>query len=672
MSDGDERIQSRLLERAESSSTDGAVGYDEQALREQYGHVAGYVRANPERFGRLDRWLKQARVGTPLDEYVERSLVLARDAAVVGFGIGVLLAVGSAIAGMAPLVVALVLPVVFCALAGGSALVVRYARPAVVVHRRERRIDLLLPHATIFLYALSHGGMDLHEVIERAADAEEAYGDVATEFALVVREIEQFDRDLFEALATARDLTPSDDLRTFLDELLSVLETGGDVDKFLHDEARRHRELAESHQEQLLDDLGTMAEVYVAAVFAGPTFLLVVLLVASFVVPGLLLPMQLLVYVGIPLSVLWFSLAIEYLLEPYRQHVGRSESDSLLSRARGAIADLRSDAAPSSDPSPEDSAERTAAERIERYREARGRSALERFRAEPFIVVREHPAASFAVTVPAGALSVVLLLAAGVPEIGLFAESPIRTTSTLFAIPFLIAATPFAYLHDRKREQDRTIRDRFPDALEIVADADANEVPLSEAFALVARRMGGPLAAELGRIDRDLRWTDDVLGALDRFAGRVGVPAVERVCYLLQESVRATNDLAPVFRVVADDLSTRNDVRTRQRRNMRPYVLVVFIGVFVYLAIVVMFDTHFLPVAAEVAETSTESLRSAPLQVGEVPTTTYHRLFFHSALIQAVGNGLLLGVLTDNRVASGVGYAAVLVAVSLGVFFAFV
>jgi flagellar protein FlaJ len=73
-----------------------------------------------------------------------------------------------------------------------------------------------------------------------------------------------------------------------------------------------------------------------------------------------------------------------------------------------------------------------------------------------------------------------------------------------------------------------------------------------------------------------------------------------------------------------------------------------------------------------VAETSAGSLRNAPLQVGELPTNTYRRLFFHSALIQAVGNGLLLGVLTDNRVASGVSYAAVLVAVAVGVFFVFV
>ncbi len=655
-----------------------AAGYDEAALRERYGPIAGRVRADPEQFARLDRWLKQARVGTPVDEYVQRSAWLGVYAAIAGICLGALLAIIGAVASVGSLAVWVALPLVFGLLGGGGMLGVRYGYPAVVAHQRRRHIDLLLPHATMFLYALSHGGMDLYEVIGRVADADEVYGEVAAEFALVEREMERFDQDLFGALATVRELTPSDDLRTFLDELLAVLETGGDVDDFLHDEARRHRELAESHQEQLLDDLGTMAEVYVAAVFAGPTFLLVVLLVASFVVPGLLIPMQLLVYLGLPAAVIWFSLCIDYLLEPYRQHVGRSGSDSLLTRARAIVRSWRGgtgvDGAEAAEAAGIDAANGDADTdaRIERYREATRRSAVERFRAAPVATMRDRPGATLLVSVPLGALAVVGLLAVGIPELRLLDEDPVLATSTLFAVPFLIAAVPFAYFQHLKRSHDRTIRDRFPDALDIVADADENEVPLDEAFGLVARRTSGPLEAELERLDRDLRWTNDVVAALDRLADRVAVPAIERISYLLQESIRATNDLAPVFRVVAEDLDTRNDVRQRQRRNMRPYVLVVFIGVFVYLGIVVVFDTHFLPVAAEVAETSTESLQRAPLQVGDVPTTTYRRLFFHSALIQAVGNGLLLGVLTDNRVTSGVGYAAALVAVALTVFLAFV
>ena len=47
---------------------------------------------------------------------------------------------------------------------------------------------------------------------------------------------------------------------------------------------------------------------------------------------------------------------------------------------------------------------------------------------------------------------------------------------------------------------------------------------------------------------------------------------------------------------------------------------------------------------------------------------TYHALFFHSALVQAVGTGLITGKLTNDRVLSGLKFSIALVLVSLAVF----
>lgn len=662
----------RQAERTVRPTEEGesGPGYSEAALREAYGPVAGYVRANPERFARLDRWLRQGRFGVPVDEYARRSVRLAAWGALGGLLLGVVVAAAvlfDGAVGLAGLLVTgLGLPLGGGVLGAGTVLGARYGHPALVVHQRRRCIDLGLPHATVFLYSLSHGGMDLYEVLERVAEAESVYGELSREFRQVVREMEQFDQDLFGALSTTKELTPSEDLRTFLDELVSVLETGGDVDAFLHDEAQRHRELAEQHQQQLVDELGTVAEIYVAAVFAGPIFLLVVLLVASFVVEGVLLPMQLLVYVGLPLAIAWFAVAIDYLIEPYRQHTGEGTGPTLASlrrTVRRAVASLRGD-----DDDADEAEASTVEQRQASYRHSRQRSVLRRALDAPLETVRRRPATSLLVTVPLGALTVLLYFLNDAPGAALFASGPLRTTTALFSVPFLLAAGPFAYFYHGRRERSRTLRGELPVALEVIADADTNEVPLGESFSLVARRMSGPLRTELERIDRDIRWTADVTGALGRFADRTAVPTVDRVIHLLQESVRATSDLAPVLTVVAGDLEARNDVRERQRRNMRPYVLVVFVGVFVFLGIVLLFDSHFLPVASDVARTSAGSLTGTPLTVGEVPVETYHRIFVHSVLIQAVGNGLLLGVLIDNRVRSGVGYAAALVGVQLVVF----
>lgn len=65
-------------------------------------------------------------------------------------------------------------------------------------------------------------------------------------------------------------------------------------------------------------------------------------------------------------------------------------------------------------------------------------------------------------------------------------------------------------------------------------------------------------------------------------------------------------------------------------------------------------------------------LSRPPLQVGEFSAAAYRELSFHSALVRAAGNGLLLGTFVDNRLASGVKYAAGLTGVTLAAFLPFV
>lgn len=118
---------------------------------------------------------------------------------------------------------------------------------------------------------------------------------------------------------------------------------------------------------------------------------------------------------------------------------------------------------------------------------------------------------------------------------------------------------------------------------------------------------------------------------------------------------------------LAPDVGIDDQIRqSRERRQqIQPYVTIVILGSVVYLAIVVMFDTFFLPVVAELAATVTATIQEPPLEINPAPLATSRRLFFHSALLQAIGNGLRLGKLTDNRLRSGVASAAVLVVLVL-------
>jgi flagellar protein FlaJ len=621
-------------------------------LREAFGPVRGTFRAVPDRFDGFQRRLNQARFGTTYDRYLARTVWLAALAAVVGLVLGAgvagwLLTTGTVVLdGVAWALFAL--PLLGAGLAGGVVAGGRYLHPTLVVRHRRNSIDAMLPHAIVFTYALTHGGETLYEVLSSLAGAEETYGPVADEFGQIVADVDRFDVDLFTAIEHARELTPSDDLATFLDELVSVLETGGDLGAFLEGEADAALDRAEADQSELLEDLSLLAHVHVAAAFAGPSFLLVVLFVVTFLGGSTLRELTLLVYVGLPLVVAAFVYAVGRLDRPFREYAGR------VGRA-------------TPDPDGIDGADG----RLEAYRQVRRRQSVRERLRRPFALVAGTPAYSLLVTVPLALLAIGWLLGSGrvTATLAAFDVAPVATTSGLVVLPGLVVGTPYAVLHERRTRVEAATRNRFPDALEVLADATRNGVPLTEAFGLVARRLTGPMAVELERTHNDAGWSDDLEGSLRGLADRVGVPTVTRVVRLLVEVVHVTDDLGPVLRVVADDVSRRNELRRERQRVLGQYVVIVTVGVLVYLGIVALFESFLLPQLAG-ATVGVEGVRAESLPSTDIARGTYRRLFYHSALVQGVGNGLLLGRLTGDSVADGVKYAVAFAAIVAGTFHA--
>ncbi|GAA0308320.1 hypothetical protein GCM10009066_22430 [Halarchaeum salinum] len=67
--------------------------------------------------------------------------------------------------------------------------------PYMQAGERKREINMLLPDAIAFMYALSMGGMNQLEILSAMAKADDTYGEVALEFRSIVQETEYFDTD---------------------------------------------------------------------------------------------------------------------------------------------------------------------------------------------------------------------------------------------------------------------------------------------------------------------------------------------------------------------------------------------------------------------------------------------------------------------------------------------
>ena len=125
----------------------------------------------------------------------------------------------------------------------------------------------------------ARGGAQLMTIFRSLSDRANIYGEVALEFRQIVRDAEFFGYDVVSAIRHLSETTPSEKLKDFLEDLLSVIESGGDMAEFLSMRVRLYQEEARFEQRQFLTVLSLVAESYVTLFVAGPLFLIIIMVV---------------------------------------------------------------------------------------------------------------------------------------------------------------------------------------------------------------------------------------------------------------------------------------------------------------------------------------------------------------------------------------------------------
>ncbi|WP_136716291.1 type II secretion system F family protein [Halorientalis salina] len=677
---------------------------DGDRLREEYGRLRAYFKRRHQAYADLQRSLNQARSGTSYDVYLTNGVRYAASAAVVGAVIGVLLTLLldslGVVAGLQSplqvtgsvseyvgrnrlLLVGAGLSVALALTLSGLVWQIRYRYPGYVASGRRRNIDVTLPHAITFMYALSYGGMDLLEVIDVIAEKEDTYGEVANECQMIARDVELFGNDIYSALQNARNLTPSRHFEQFLDDMIAVLDAGGDLTAFFESESDEYLEESREEQESFLELLALLSEVFVVGFVAAPLFLIVILVMISLLGGNTVEELTALVYVVLPLAMIAFVVLIDTLSEPYR--IATVEFDiqqaAVLGGSRSVLRSVLGDRiavcrewvavwAGTDDavPDPLTETEKRQRQYLEYERHRRLQTARELL-ANPLDAISDRPTLTLAFSVPAATLLVGVTVAAGLvtPTGRAVVEEPVWTTTLLFVLPLLVVLVPLSAFHERKAGRNREIASRFPDTLNVLSSANRMGVAFTDALTLVSRWTRGPLAAEIETVRNDIRWNFDTHSALYAFADRLRVAQLSRTLTLIAEGARSSTDLSRVLAIAAEDTRERERARRRRHAELSSYIAVVVIGFLVYLLVILLLSASYLEPIAEAAATAPEipGQPESPLALQNVPIQTYQALFFHSALIQGLGVGVLAGKLSNDSLLGGLKYSIALVALTL-------
>ncbi|CDK38853.1 type II secretion system protein [Halorubrum sp. AJ67] len=128
------------------------------------------------------------------------------------------------------------------------------------------------------MYTLSVGGLNQLEILRAMAAAEDTYGEVSREFQSIVNETEYFGTDYRNAIRQQSLETPSDELSQFLADMLSIVNSGGDMEGFLKDKKEKHLRTSKQEREMTLETLELFGEMYMT-LSLFPLLLIIILVI---------------------------------------------------------------------------------------------------------------------------------------------------------------------------------------------------------------------------------------------------------------------------------------------------------------------------------------------------------------------------------------------------------
>lgn len=565
--------------------------------------------------------------------------------------------------------------------AGLTVYQLRWWWPAYRAEERGRRIDASMERTVAFVYALSRSGMAFPEVMRILARNKSVYGEAAREVEIAVRDMDTFGADLIDALERLGRRTPSDSMSDFVENLVSVLQSGRSLSSFLNDQYEYFREESEAQQRRFLDLLATLAEAYVTVLVAGPLFMITVLVVLGLVIGGTLPFLRVLAYILIPLATTGFVVYLGSLTETSELEVGETTIEAAL----GSFRDVRStaDATVADDPTPTPdggtaSARRaTNIERLAAY--DRSRWLRERVR-DPIGYIQENPTSILWLTIPIAAMYAIVRLwgpmAGWLETLHLFSDArpapfaagfPLRVVDDVVIHATLFVLGSFAVVYEYRQRYLRRVEAVIPDFLDRLASTNEAGMPIVSSLGRVAASDLGALDDEMARTWADVQWGANVETALNRFEQRIRTPTVTRAVTLITNAMRASGEIGPILRIAADEAQATRRLARERRQELMTYVLVIYISFFVFLAIVVALTLSFLPAVPAESEFS-QRVATDFGGITQATKAAYKLLFFHTTLIQAVSSGLVAGQMGQGSLKDGAKHATVMLAIAYAVF----
>jgi len=649
------------------------------------------IKARKQNYVNLQKQLNQARIPVSHEMYISNAIFYSILAGIFGAFLGLLLTyiiielVGlpdqitnltfspsvAFLLSYKEIFIAFFITIVFIVGLGGLVYNIFMLYPGFQAGERKSKIDMQLPYAVTFMYALSKGGMNIIDVFRALARSEDTYGEASKEIDAIVRDMDYFGHDLRTALTNASETTPSERFQDLIYNLLTVIDSGGNIPNYFRDKSEQYLIKSEVDQKGFLDTLALLAESYVTAFVAGPLFIIIMGVMMAVMGSGTSTMVYAIIYAVLPVGSLMFVIMISIITPTEMGEPKLLNTRMVLDHG---IPQVPAYLLPVYDENGEPVGETEEKLRERNYFESFIKSkkslALKNIIRSPLEPMFRNPLATLAVTVPLAFLLV------GIPL--LMNINSLRTPSLLvdfiddklvFAI--LLVIVPLSIFFEIKNMKKKKMESNFPDFLKKLASTNETGMTLRDSIKLMARSETDALSREVKKIWQDVLWGVEVNDSLIRFANRLRTQVVTRSLSLITKANESSGDVGEVLIVAARDAASEQGMRRERTMSMMIYIVIIYISFLVFVGVIYVISTTFLTEMAAAGKQMAESGGQGGF-LGNFDLDAYTQLFKHAAIIQGLSSGLMAGAMGEGNIMAGLKHSTIMIIIGYVIFTLFI
>lgn len=216
------------------------------------------------------------------------------------------------------------------------------------------------------------------------------------------------------------------------------------------------------------------------------------------------------------------------------------------------------------------------------------------------------------------------------------------------------------YLHRQNRAVD-LVEARLPDFLNDLAETRRAGLTLTASLQSAASSDYGALSPEIRKMADQVSWGIPFTTALAQFAGRVKTSLVQRSCFLIIEAAKTGGSVADILKAAARDAYEIKALQSERRTTMMTYLIVLYVVFFVFLTVIAVMQTQFIPHVIAANEAVATQGAQSPFGGGTgLQQASITASYYDALMVQAIGNGIVAGVLSEGRITAGLRHVAIM------------